>query len=322
MRPRHNKVTRKTGHSPSAAAKSHVEQSQDPMQQVPWDYVLGFVAAIISIVLALLPPKDSKIVVAGLVAIFVFGIYPVRKLTQSQRLGRLVGFGVWGTTVILFGIYVWPAMTMVTFKDAPAFTWWRRQVIKHDITKIRTYFIAKGIEVPPEIPPFTIALAGNDTDSVTPAEKPIYRDNLGIRAPLLSNRMAVTSVYIDYIVERMVAKSYQDNFFVLDVVAGQGIVKYFNSSYWGKSDDPLMFPYAYTLWDVHQHLGSDFADRIAVALLHLLADSPNEGASTPEIGTQLCGRLKIADGIVEANRQRWPELKDALKRTGQSDACD
>ena len=57
-------------------------------------------------------------------------------------------------------IFLFAGRVDVQFKDTAAITWWRRQVIKHDISGMHAYFASLEIPVPEKIPPLTVHEGG------------------------------------------------------------------------------------------------------------------------------------------------------------------
>lgn len=103
---------------------------------------------------------------------------------------KAVGFVAAIVCLVLLIRIAWILMrrTTVPFKNASEFSWWRRQVIKHDISGIREYFVSLDIPVPEGMPPLTFS----DQNQGTYTPPQAYRGELIIPRPEVRNRKAVT----------------------------------------------------------------------------------------------------------------------------------
>lgn len=87
--------------------------------------------------------------------------------------------------------------------------------------------------------------------------------------------------------------------------------EYFNSSYWDKSPQ-MPEPLTMVLWRVREHLGKDFADKLASATLRTISDNFSEvnGADTR---IAFLRTMMLGDSIVENECSKWPKIAEALK---------
>ncbi|PYV59660.1 MAG: hypothetical protein DMG98_05365 [Acidobacteria bacterium] len=65
---------------------------------------------------------------------------------------------------------------------------------------------------------------------------------------------------------------------------------------------------ALVLWRIREVLGRTFADKLASKVYRATVDSLAEIADS-DFNVSLAKALKLADGIVEAYRQKWPQIK-------------
>ena|SRR5437773_7681160 len=116
---------------------------------------------------------------------------------------KTVGFISWAICLGLVGRVIWIAWkilasrTDITFKHASAFTWWRRQVIRHDIAGMHAYFASLEIPVPDKIPSLTVHEEGQAI--FNPPH--MYRGELQIPRQQITNRKLVTHIYAVYVMK-------------------------------------------------------------------------------------------------------------------------
>lgn len=202
----------------------------------------------------------------------------------------------------------------ITFKNAPELTPLRKRVITRDISGVHDYFASLEIPVPNTIPPFTVT---NGFGSYTPPLE--YRGDLNIPRALIKDRKAATYGYVAYVMQRAVPDKggpfyqfYDPDFPLheeLRIMICSGLRDYFQSSYWGesKSEEPLTL----ILWKIRAALGKSFADRLASYVLRIMADTPQE-ILDQDMKVSFTKALRIADGILEANRQSWPTIQGII----------
>jgi hypothetical protein len=236
---------------------------------------------------------------------------------------KAVGYGSWALCGILSVRIVWilaarwieAARTLkITFKEAPEFTWWRRWVIRRDITKMHDYFESLEIEAPDPIPPFTIT--DDSVGTFTPPH--VYRGELMVPRTDIKNRKKVTYIYAAYVIQKAVpdpSKSFDfgDPTFALRIFQSGfffvNLKSYFEMSYWDTLENCP--PHALILWKIRASLGRKFTDKLIGCVLRILTDSPQE-ILDPDVNVSLARALKIADGLLEANQQSWPKIQDIL----------
>jgi hypothetical protein len=209
----------------------------------------------------------------------------------------------------------------ITFKDSPLFTWWRQQVIRHDLAGFRAYLSELGIETPSTLPPLTISPNDNGGDVNEPGGLPEYRAEIGIGKLRVGNRMGMTFAYGDYVIHQKFSNSKLlqpfdvHNAFVATATIDP-LNAYFNASYWGKPEKAFMGPLGETLWDIRSQFGRNFTDRLAAYTLMLIADSPEEDRDS-QIDLEFWRKVRRADGLIESNANKWPQIVAILKKNGQ-----
>jgi tetratricopeptide (TPR) repeat protein len=236
---------------------------------------------------------------------------------------KMVGLISWAVCLVLLIRIVAIAWTLVastanvTFKDASALSWWRRQVIKYDIANMHSYFAELEIPVPDTIPPVTVHEEGQAI--FNPPH--LYRGELKIPRLEIADRRVVTHIYAVYVMNEAFpdltqpAPFWDDlqkntprlaltNFFSIE------LRRYLHASYWN-SIDPQSPPGALLLWKIREALGRAFTDRLASKVYQLAADSIME-IFDPDLNVSFTKALKIADGILEAYQQSWPKIQKIL----------
>jgi hypothetical protein len=103
------------------------------------------------------PKHELKFDIPGfLLALAVFAYEQV-----DRPHGKAVGLTVFVVWLLLLARIVQNlTRTNLTFKDSSEFTWWRRQVIVHDIEGMHNYFARLEIPVPDSIPPLVVQEEG------------------------------------------------------------------------------------------------------------------------------------------------------------------
>src|SRR5262249_50997164 len=87
----------------------------------------------------------------------------------------------------------------LTFKDAPEFTPFRKQIIVQDVSEMNDFFASLGISTPDTLPPFT---AKEGFGTFTPPLE--YRGELIIPRSAVKDRRVVTRIYADYVIQKAV----------------------------------------------------------------------------------------------------------------------
>ena len=238
---------------------------------------------------------------------------------------RTLAFITWGVCLLPAARIVWilwvvsVSRTEITFKEASAFTWWRRQVIKHDIAGMHAYFTGLEIPVPDKFPPFTV-IEERQTIFTPPH---LYRGNLNVPLHQITDRRAVTHVYAVYVMLTALPdptkspafwNSIPDSLIQLNQTTffSTDLREYFHASYWNSVNPETGLPAgAAVLWKIRGMLGRAFADKLASKVFRVAADSLAE-ISDPDIHVTFSKALRIADEIVEAYQQSWPKIHKLL----------
>lgn len=238
---------------------------------------------------------------------------------------RTLAFITWGVCLLPAARMVWilwvvsVSRTEITFKEASAFTWWRRQVIKHDIAGMHAYFTGLEIPVPDKFPPFTV-IEERQTIFTPPH---LYRGDLNVPLHQITDRRAVTHVYAVYVMLTALTdptkspafwNSIPDSLIQLNQTTffSTDLREYFHASYWNSVNPETGLPAgAAVLWIIRGMLGRAFADKLASKVFRVAADSLAE-ISDPDIHVTFSKALRIADEIVEAYQQSWPKIQKLL----------
>ena len=268
------------------------------------------------------PELKIEIPLALLLALAPFG-YENLDLPHSKA----VGLSSWGACFALLVRIAWIAYftlangTNLTFKHSSELTWWRRQVIRHDIAGMQGYFRSLEIPVPDPIPPLTVH-EGNQAILNSPHT---YRGELQIPRSSVADRRAVSHIYSVYVIQKAFPDLTKSKDFWDSLCAGDAdsilqlhqtqffsieLRRYFHASYWN-SIEANSSPGALVLWKIREALGARFTDKLASKVFQVAVDSPAE-ISNPDLNVTFTKAVKIADGIVEAYQQSWPQIQRIL----------
>lgn len=239
---------------------------------------------------------------------------------------KAMGYVGWGICVALLFRILWISGTTllsaanITFEEASALTWWRRQVIRYDVAGMHTYFEKLEIPVPDNIPPVTVHEGGQEIFNPPPHA---YFGELRIPRQQVSDRKIVTHIYAVYVLQRafpdptllpgfweaLPASAHQLNQTTFYSV---GLREYFHASYWNsiEADNHGGSP-SLVLWKIRESLGRRFSDRLAGRVFRVAVDLSHH-ISNPDMHVSFAHALKIADGLVESYEQSWPKIQRIL----------
>jgi hypothetical protein len=242
------------------------------------------------------------------------------------KYSKEVGWGGSALCLFILGQMIWTSWTIlvsavnVTFKEASAFTWWRRQVIRYDLARMHSYFSNLEMPVPTVIPPATVHEGVRGT--YTP--DPVYRGELQIPRPQVTDRKVVTDVYASYVMQKafpdpskapgfwdsMPPSARHINQFNIAIFFCADLRRYFVASYWNSAPEEEKTG-TLVLWRIRETFGHTFADKLVGKVCQIAVDSLPEIADH-DVNVTLRRALKIADGVVEAYRQKWPQIQKIL----------
>ena len=247
-------------------------------------------------------------------------LYPNLGFSNSKA-ATIVIWGLCGLLLLRIGwLYFTQGLAEINFKDAAEFTWWRRLVIRYDTGRMHTRLTRVGIPIRKDIPPFTVHDGGQAM--LTPPH--LYRGEICIPRPDVSNRKVVTHLYATYVFmwafpdagkdpslydsptpEKFFQLS-QTIFFVVE------LRKYFLASYCNSVEEAQGNPGAMILWQIREAFNQKFADTLASKVLQVAADSPQE-VYKQNWGDSLSYAIRIAVGLIEADSKSWPKIQQILK---------
>jgi hypothetical protein len=264
------------------------------------------------------PKHELQIDIVGfLIALAGFG-YENLDLPHSKA----VGIASWFLCLLVAVrvAVIWSKNRInITFKHSSDITWWRRQVITHDIAGMHKYFASLEIPVPETIPPLTVHEEGQAI--FTPPH--MYRGELRIPRPQITNRKVVTHIYAVHVMlsafpdptkspafwDSLPASAdqlHQITFFSAE------LREYLHASYWNSFEaDGFAGTAALILWKIREAFGRRFGDRLASKVFLVAVDSLAE-ISNPDMNVSFAKKLKIANGILEAYQQSWPKIQKIL----------
>ncbi len=261
------------------------------------------------------PKHELKFDIPGF--LLALGVFAYEQFERPH--GKAVGLAVLAVCLVLLARIIQILTSAnITFKDYSEFTWWRRQVIAHDIEGMHNYFAHLEIPVPDTIPPLTV----HEDDQAILNSPHIYRGELQIPRPSVADRKAVTHIYAAYVIQKALPDPTKSASFFNSLRAGDvtsallmfqltffsvELRRYLHASYWNRMEAGAP-PAALILWKIRDALGKTFADRLASKVFRVAVDSLPE-ISDPDINVMFTHALKIADGIVEAYQQNWPKIQ-------------
>jgi hypothetical protein len=291
---------------------------QGERKKFRWDYTLAFVVAIMGIVIYFRPPQDLLSALFWLVIMFGLGIYPVLHFSElilpNWKVLRLAALLVWVFVVLSFGVSVSPPPA-INFKASMEFTWWRKQMIVHDISNMQQYLSSLGLPKPSYVPPLSFE-DDFECGASTPSAVPKYRHEIILGKKTLWDRHAVTSCYADFVVGQTLLSTGRVP--ILRYMWSTILFpRYFSASFWNKkpSGYPLLF------WDMRDRLGKDTADKLAASTLLVIADNANPSVVATPAGehwdSYLGEQIRIADSTIDSGCSNWPAIEEVLiKDTG------
>jgi hypothetical protein len=254
----------------------------------------------------------------GVLSVILWGVSRWERLSKLKGYRKVIVMIV--VTFIYFALLFYPVSEQykrensiaITFKASPLFTFSRKQIIRHDLTNVKQYLKDLNVNVPSDLPPIAVRTGKNTGGcaEVTPPGLPLYRSEFDIGAENVGDRKTTTQCYIEYVVNGLAVNNSKSNNF-MNVVYGlgisQGIAEYLNMSFWNeKETNPQL--YAYELWGIREHLGKAFADNLAVAMLKIISDTPDE-IGERSIGLYFAAALKLAESVVDNECAHWPTIR-------------
>lgn len=243
------------------------------------------------------------------IALFVFPLWEA--LSKGARLALmflviLILSGVLGGPVFKAWRKPW---VNVTFRDDPDLTWWRKQVITHDISGMRDYFVILDLPTP-DVPSFTVTDAGLEEARNT---GPLYRDYLQLQRSKVSRRDAATDLYVNQVLRRVFMNlEFEKRKLAQGVMFESAGRLYFQASYWEHFDESAKEPFSTILWDIRGKLGQGFTDRLVSHFVRIYADTPND-VYDEDVKITFVNGLREADKDLESKMQSWPTIESTIK---------
>ena len=301
-----------------------VNQSPTPHQRrgIPTDVVQALLFSVLGIVFA----------VVGLVDIYPLWLngifYLLGLIAILWSVSRWEKVGDWGIgkkgpilliVVVLYVLLLSPPVYKqyeketninVTFKDSPAFTFGRRQIIRRDLTNVSQYLKDLGVPLPSSLPPLAVhAGSGGGCGETATPNLPLYRAELILSESGVKDREVVTSCYINYVVMNLsLAHLSSANDIPFVTMVGMGLSDYLNTSYWDSKPWGL---YSVELWDIRKSLGKDFADRLAGSMLQILSDNPSD-TRTGTVALDFVILVAVGESVIDSDCSHWPSIKKAI----------
>ena len=247
--------------------------------------VIGIYGLVLVFVLSDSFPLIFKLAISVIgLSVLLLVLWKWERVISRQRLRWAVGVGavIVYCTSLTFPItkqYQRETDINVTFKESPAFTWWRRQLIKHDPARFRDFLKELDIQVPDSLPPFGVSTGrlAQGTNIATPPNLSLNRSELSIGESVVKDRVTVTGVYAGYVVARNLQNANADipqpitpnqnriYEWSSTLMVGIGFSRYFNYSFWRKAPPDIGFPPLHLFWNLRNPLGAHLSDRLAVA---------------------------------------------------------
>jgi hypothetical protein len=193
-----------------------------------------------------------------------------------------------------------------------------RKRINGDVTRFRKYLVDLGIAVPLEVPPFSVDPSDNTSGMQTPPQLPTYRGAISVGKKVIHDPTQATSVYCDYVLQMQFEKVLQTfDDVIRSIPIQRSIVNYYNWSFWNKRPDHPSDIYAGgVLWEIREHFGKEFANKLVTYTLKSILDDPREGTSGMDFDLYFCRKLKIGDSVIDGG-DKWPEIEEILRKDGR-----
>lgn len=209
----------------------------------------------------------------------------------------------------------------LAFREPANISVFRKQLIRYDIAKFRDFISGLQISVSAEVPPIAIRpdFQANEIGSSTPPNLPNYRFELLIGTTAIFDRRAVTNMYGHYVFDQMISKAAAGTvipirFYIYGNNLG-GIAEYFNSSFWNRKYAIMFSPLEGYLWDIREHLGASFTDKLAAATVKAMLDSPGE-VMDADWTIYSVRSLMIGDLVAEVECNSWPKIAQIIEADG------
>lgn len=198
----------------------------------------------------------------------------------------------------------------VTFKDSPAFTFGRRQIIRRDLTNVSQYLKDLGVPLPGSLPPLTVhSRSGGGCGETATPNLPLYRAELILSESGVKDREVVTSCYINYVVMNLsLAHLSNGNDIPFVMMVAMGLADYLNTSFWDSKPFGL---YSVELWEIRKRLGKGFADRLAGTMLQILSDNPSD-ARTGTVALDFVILVGLGESVIDGECSHWPTIRQAI----------
>jgi hypothetical protein len=317
---------------------------QNPPKQKSfrWDYTLGCIALAMGILIVVVPPQTQLSAALWFFALFAVLVYPVLHLSVwilPPRKRRAITYSVAVLVLVLgvgaFGSSRWPRET-IKFKEAPQFTWWRRQIIIHDMVSAKDYLLKLGIPVPEEVPLIGIDTNPKGCPVSIGAGPQVYLETMNMGSDRIRDRSAPTCAYFGYVVGsklglRSPNVSAQDflpspnlktqnflNTMNLQFYLLGDLSFYFNSSFWNVDPDAGPgpgFAWVKIFWGIRSLFGKSFTDQLVAYFFKTVIDDPQQGQSE-NVDFFYSRRLKTADSIMDNGMSKWPQIVAIINKNG------
>jgi hypothetical protein len=255
--------------------------------------------------------------------------HSVWSLTRNRTWRWFIRAGVLCAWAVLAGYGTYRQyereVVAIQFKDNPALTSFREQIIRHDFSRARIFLEDLGLPTPTEIPPVAV----NEKQSAVSPAHPVYRGELQIQPGKLANRPVVTNEYMSYVMSvylEPLSNLTGVNFILsgmYQLSAWGALADYFNSAYWDQNLNS--WPWSKRLWTVRGTIGKAKTDRIVAYTTKLIKDTPGADFYVDKSGDINKGfdayfsrKLKIAYTVVDSQAEGWGKIASILEKDGVS----
>ena len=195
------------------------------------------------------------------------------------------------------------------FKAAPQFTNWMQIRTRYDLSRFRDHLREIGLNTPDEIAPLEV---GGEKGSVEPsisADKPLYESAIRIGKNKIKDRKAVTEAYLMYVDMRLGFSDKESLGQIYNATTTRLMIQpCINASYWNISSAMAK---RLGFWDIRNKFGQDFADRLAVRTLVVARSDSDLDTDSPF--AFLCASVKEADGSIDSDSARWPQIAGMMR---------
>jgi hypothetical protein len=245
-----------------------------------------------------------------------------------------------------------PFIVHLMFKDAALLTPERQKRITEAVNGAARYLKGLGplgIPIPDDIPPVGVDTKnpkGEGWSFNSQSDNKYYYNQFTLQQGALDKQIKITEAFLSFAVGRfiykpppamppnvgqMTSQQFWEATHTPDAMdqsyrwmTSMVLVQYLNHSYWDRpfaENEKPVCPdqgngMSYYFWQIREHFGKEFADRLAVVTLRASVDKPYTGAHADAAHPYryyFYERLTLADSVIDNENSKMPEIDSILK---------